>query len=135
MFIPKHEVSTKIALYDEHAERVLVMVYPGRAAYGLPGGHLEKDELPDAAIVREVEEELGITISEYERKDFFLHKDTRGKVILAYTGRLAFATIFDEPQKSFEFGKWVTRPEFEALPKISIGYRKFILENWPTTLA
>lgn len=135
MFIPRHEVSAKIALYDERGEHVLVMVYPGRGLHGLPGGHLEKGELADIAIVREVEEELGITISDYTRKDFFLNKDVEGKLILAYIGVLPIDTVFYEPQKSFEYGKWLTRPEFEALTNISLGYQKFVLENWPAKQA
>lgn len=135
MFIPRHEVSAKIALYDERGEHVLVMVYPGRDLYGLPGGHLEKDELADVAIVREVEEELGITISDYTRKDFFLNKDVEGKVVLAYVGTLPINTVFYEPQRTFEYGKWLTRQEFEALTNISLGYQKFVLENWPAKQA
>lgn len=135
MFIPRHEVSAKIALYDERAEHVLVMVYPGRGTCGLPGGHLEKDELADVAIVREVEEELGIVISDYVRKDFFLNKEVKGKVILAYTGTLAYETAFYEPHKGFEYGRWLTKSEFEALTNISSGYQSFVLKNWPVVQA
>ncbi len=135
MFAHKHEVSAKIALYDERAERVLVMVYPGRSVHGLPGGHVEKDESSDVTIVREVEEELGIAISDFARKDFFLHQESEGKLILAYTGRLSSDTVFEEPHRSFEYGKWFTKPEFEALTSISSGYQKFTLENWPHTNA
>lgn len=37
-----------------------------------PGGKLEQDELPEAALIRELEEEVGIIVTEYEQ---FHHVD------------------------------------------------------------
>jgi 8-oxo-dGTP diphosphatase len=43
--------------------RVLVAYHPYRRAWGLPGGFVEHDEQPDAALRREIGEELGISAS------------------------------------------------------------------------
>lgn len=37
-------------------------VHPGRVYYLFPGGHLEPDEAPEAAAVREAKEELGLAV-------------------------------------------------------------------------
>lgn len=134
MLTSKHHVSAKIALFDEAGEHVLLMFYPGRRLFGLPGGHVDKGEEPDTTIVRELEEELGLklSIADIQRKDFFLNKITRGKVILAYLGRIPRDTVFNEPHRSFEYGQWVTKQELDAIDTLATGYRQFILENWPT---
>ncbi len=51
------------ALVDDEGRVLLQQRAPGRAMAGLwefPGGKLEDGELPEAALVRELEEELGI---------------------------------------------------------------------------
>jgi 8-oxo-dGTP diphosphatase len=51
------------ALVDDERRVLLQQRAPGRAMAGLwefPGGKLEDSELPEAALVRELEEELGI---------------------------------------------------------------------------
>ena len=40
-------------------------LYPG--CWGLPGGHLESDETPEQALVREIREELGVTPTAFQR--------------------------------------------------------------------
>ena len=53
------------ALVDESGRVLLQRRAPGRAMAGLwefPGGKVEPDELPEAALVRELGEELGIQV-------------------------------------------------------------------------
>ena len=53
------------ALVDESGRVLLQQRRPGRAMAGLwefPGGKVEADELPEAALIREIEEELGIAV-------------------------------------------------------------------------
>ena len=55
-----------VALLDGDGRILLQQRAPGRAMAGLwefPGGKLEADELPEAALARELEEELGIGIA------------------------------------------------------------------------
>ena len=53
------------ALVDSDRRILLQQRAPGRAMAGLwefPGGKVESDELPEAALIREIEEELGVGI-------------------------------------------------------------------------
>jgi 8-oxo-dGTP diphosphatase len=54
------------ALVDSERRVLLQQRAPGRAMAGLwefPGGKVESGELPEAALVREIEEELGVAIA------------------------------------------------------------------------
>jgi len=54
-----------VALADESGRILLQQRAPGRMMAGLwefPGGKVEEGELPEAALVREIEEELGILL-------------------------------------------------------------------------
>ena len=54
-----------VALADESGRILLQQRAPGRSMAGLwefPGGKVEEGELPEAALVREIEEELGIRL-------------------------------------------------------------------------
>jgi 8-oxo-dGTP pyrophosphatase MutT (NUDIX family) len=83
---PRHRVSTKAALIDKATGRVLVTIL-GNGKYGMPGGHVENGETPDAAIRRELKEELSIEVPSLTRDDFW--KDPRGdRILLGYVGEL-----------------------------------------------
>jgi 8-oxo-dGTP diphosphatase len=54
-----------VALIDADNRVLLQQRAPGRAMAGLwefPGGKVEEGETPEAALVREIEEELGVTL-------------------------------------------------------------------------
>ena len=44
-----------------------------------PGGHVEQNESPDEAVIREVEEEVGITATFFKEEKFTLPADPHGK--------------------------------------------------------
>lgn len=121
-------VSTKIAIYSHDFTQVMIMKYPDR--YGLPGGHLEKGETPDQAIARELEEELGVTISPMKRTDFFLRGIDGKTVILGYTAIAPKGFIAQPSRPQKEHDIWVGREEVSAID-MSEGYKQLILENWP----
>jgi 8-oxo-dGTP diphosphatase len=105
---PLHPVSTKAILFSPDRKHVLVMQYLWenvRGNYGFPGGHLEIGEQADAAVVREVQEELGIIIENLTREDFWVHES--GKVILAYSGTLDKTIPLVPSQPDGEIGVWV----------------------------
>ena len=130
----KFFVSNKIAIYSHDLKSVLIMTYPRRAIFGLPGGHLDPGEEPETGMARELEEELGISVENIEKAGFFMRNflDVDGAtVILAYKtvapeGFETHPTDFDK-----EHALWMTPEEIPALD-MSEGYKKFILENWPT---
>lgn len=106
---PKHAVSTKAILLSPDGTHVLGMKYffEDESLYGrgLPGGHLEDAENPDEAVVREVEEELGIVVSDLERFSFTPHKD--GKIALLYRGILSTKTELHPSDPKREIGEWI----------------------------
>ncbi|MEM1105068.1 MAG: (deoxy)nucleoside triphosphate pyrophosphohydrolase [Pseudomonadota bacterium] len=60
-----------VALVDERGHILLAQRPEGKAMAGLwefPGGKVETGELPEAALVRELREELGIAVSEADLK-------------------------------------------------------------------
>lgn len=125
-----HFVSTKVALYSADKTKVLVMQYSAARA-GLPGGHLEADETPDQAIVREFREELGAALPPVTHADFFLRSSERGDVILGFTGTAPDDLTLAPPNPDYEHGVWVTRDELDNYD-LSSAYRTFVLSNWPS---
>lgn len=63
LFVPRHYVGAVGAIFND-AGQVLLMehVFRPHTPWGLPGGWVEQDEHPAAAVRREIEEELGITV-------------------------------------------------------------------------
>lgn len=51
-----------VAVFVVHEDRVLLLLHPKLGRWLPPGGHLEPNELPDEAAVREVEEETGVRV-------------------------------------------------------------------------
>lgn len=132
LFRPKHPVSAKIALYDSSTEHVLIMRYErNRVFYGLPGGHIERHETPDAAMLRELEEEAGVKLETYQRKDFFVTTPGANRLIVAYTGTLASDKNVSTPRPKEGVPVWMTRSELTQLKDISAAYKTFALQNWP----
>lgn len=138
MFRPRHEVSTKAALYNQAGTHVVLMQYVGRrngnVFYGLPGGHVEYRETPDEALERELLEEIGLAVPGIVRRDFFRAGDNV-RIILAYTGILPDDTVIEVPNPIEGEGKWFTKEELLALEKLGDDYRQFILAYWPEETA
>jgi ADP-ribose pyrophosphatase YjhB (NUDIX family) len=51
-----------VAVFAVHQGRVLLLKHPKLGRWLPPGGHIELNELPDEAAVREVEEETGVGV-------------------------------------------------------------------------
>ena len=127
---PKHTVSTKLSLYSHDLSSVLVMHYPVRGHYGLPGGHVEPRENPNDTIRRELLEELTLSVDVLKRTDFFLREGDHGSIILAFTA-IAPANVSVKPTNpNFEYGVWVEKNDITEID-MSEEYKRFVLENWP----
>lgn len=130
LFHTKHYVSVKLVMYSHDKKRVLVMRYPSRS--GLPGGHLDAKETPDQALQRELHEELGISVKDFKRVDFFLRGRKGNSVILGYIAIAPKNLKLNPPRPHKEYGEWVTRDELASI-NMSENYKAFILENWPSS--
>jgi len=113
----------------EDAGRVLLVlrdIEPGRGLWGLPGGYVDWDEHPEAALARECLEETGAVV---EAQDLVAvqHVVTgdEGIVILAYRARLTGGELGarDEVQQIGWF-----RPD--ALPPLAFASHRRILQGW-----
>ena len=131
---PKNVVSTKVALYSHDLASVLVMHYPIRNIHGLPGGHVEPQEHPDAAVRRELLEELTLSVDNLQRKDFFLRGGDKGPIILGYTAIAPEEVSIVPTEPSFEYAQWVPKEELGNIV-MTPEYHRFIIENWPNQQA
>src|SRR5579872_3049161 len=57
--ITRHFTATTFVVRDD---RVLLHLHPRQQMWLPPGGHIERDELPHAAALREIEEETGLQL-------------------------------------------------------------------------
>lgn len=130
MLRPKHAISTKLGLYSHDFNSVLLMHYPGRNIYGLPGGHVEKQEKPDDTMKREIFEELTLILDNLKRTDFFLTTGRQSRIILAYTAIAPVDVDMTPTNPKFEYGVWIAKDEIADID-MSQEYKRFVLESWP----
>jgi len=131
---PKHVVSTKLALYSHDHASVLLMHYPVRGHFGLPGGHVEPKEDPNETIKRELLEELTLSVDNLKRADFFLRSGDSGPIILAFTAVATKDVGIEPTDPKFEYGVWTTKDQLHGTD-MSVEYKRFVLENWPNQQA
>lgn len=122
-------VSCKCALYTPDGAKVLLSEYE-EGDYGLPGGHMDPDEMPDETIARELYEELGLRNLTLSRKDFWMHKN--GKLILGYTGSLDETTKMIIQDNELRNALWVEVALIEDGTVNVDSYEEFICKFKPT---
>jgi ADP-ribose pyrophosphatase YjhB (NUDIX family) len=122
-----------IALIED-AGRVLLGrrdIEPGRGLWGLPGGYVDWDEHPEAALVRECAEEMQVDVEPQELLDVqHIVLDEEGIVFLPYRARLigGEAAAGDEVQEVGWF-----RPN--GLPPLAFSSHRKVLQRWVQDVA
>ena len=103
----------------------------GRGTWSLPGGHLEFGESIEACAVREIDEEIGITIRDIRigpyTNDIFT-KENKHYVTLYVIARYASGVVqLKEPHKyeTWEWLEWPGLPEPLFLPLDNLLKQKF----------
>jgi 8-oxo-dGTP diphosphatase len=118
MAIPVVEVVC--ALIEDEAGRLLVAQRPANKHLGglweFPGGKIEPGETPQAALVREIAEELGCAAQAGEALSPVTHAYAEVTVrLIPFLARLVPADAVPEAREHAAL-RWVTRAEITALP-------------------
>ncbi len=122
-----------IALIED-AGRVLLGrrdIEPGRGLWGLPGGYVDWDEHPEAALVRECREEMRVEVEPLELLPLqHIIVDDEGIVFLPYRARLigGAPAAGDEVQEVGWF-----RPN--GLPPLAFPSHRQVLQRWVQDVA
>ena len=80
--LEKHFTASAIILNDE--QKVLLLYHKKLNVWLYPGGHIETNETPDEAILREVKEETALDIEIIGKRDMKL-EDTKADVSVLHT--------------------------------------------------
>jgi 8-oxo-dGTP pyrophosphatase MutT (NUDIX family) len=122
-----HRVTCKIALYNPNKSKVLIAEY-GPGSFGLIGGHLEQNEKPEDAVLREIKEEIGIDYrGKLEKADFFMHHN--GKIILGFVGELSESEDINMEEREFSRVFWANIDDIRSGKQPVESYEEFILNN------
>lgn len=115
-----------------HKNKVLLRVHDKFKIWLSIGGHIELDEDPNEAAVREVKEEVGLDIKLYDDHQLFKGGDDKDKQLIPPVGlsrhfvnpthehicNTYFATSDSDtviPEKETDVWKWVTKEELKTM--------------------
>jgi 8-oxo-dGTP diphosphatase len=122
-----------IALIEDRGRVLLGRrdIEPGRGLWGLPGGYVDWDEHPEAAVVRECSEEMEVQVEPVELlRVQHIILDDEGIVFLPYRARLVGGqpVAGDEVQEVGWF-----RPD--DLPPLAFASHRQVLQRWVQDVA
>jgi len=130
--IDKRPVSVLIPYYLENGKAFVFLQKRSPDAKRLPsffgffGGGLEPNESPEQGLKREIKEELGIDISNY---DFFAHYEFVGAIMDVYAMRVKKSFVEETSIGEGEFGKFFDYSEMIESSMI-VNKDKLILSNF-----
>ena len=103
--------------------KILVCRGIGDSVWEFPGGRLHEGEAPVDGLVREIQEELGVTVTNVKPLrvlSSFHYKDKVHQVYIAYTCAYDGSPLHIDSGELEEYA-WVTREELHALPMFEDG--------------
>lgn len=122
---PRHRVSAKIALLNLVGDRVL-MTRTHDGGFGLPGGHVEYDELPEDAIIRELKEELGLIYNGPLTKADFWRDARTDRILLGFIGQLDEAVELKLDQREVAGVIWASIEDFDRGSVATMSYEAYV---------
>ena len=109
---PQYNVAVSMIVVNEEKDEILLIQQYGRPSYILVAGYVGRGEALEDAVIREVREETGMTVShmKFNRTQFFEKSDT---LMCNFT---AFVKDSSELHTNYEVDKyaWFTRDEARA---------------------
>ena len=129
-----HEkIDFTVEVFVVYKKKVLLRIHDKAKIWLSVGGHIELDEDPNEAAIREVKEEVGLDIILYDNREF-KHKDEQGQeliapmflkrhfmsnainhehIVLTYIASSLTDNVI--PEKTDDQWKWVTQEELEVM--------------------
>lgn len=127
-----HEkIDFTVEVFIVHEEKVLLRKHDKYSIWLSVGGHIELDEDPNEAAIREVKEEVGLDVELYDTREYFgdekvnelippislnRHKinDLHEHVTLVYFAKSNTDNII--PEKETDEWKWFTKEDLDNVP-------------------
>ena len=137
-FVHFREPKVGVSVLVEQGGQVLLVqraVEPGKGRWSLPSGFLEWDETPEAAVLRECEEESGLELSSLELLEVVHYRDDyRGPgVSLLYRGVVAGGALRAGDDAAAV--RFFAPEELPPLKSIAFRGHRRVLEHWLTARA
>ena len=109
---PQYNVAVSMIVVNEEKDEILLIQQYGRPSYILVAGYVSRGEALEDAVVREVREETGMTVSrvKFNRTQFFEKSDT---LMCNFTAFVKDASELD-PNYEIDACQWFTRDEARA---------------------
>ena len=109
---PQYNVAVSMIVVNEEKDEILLIQQYGRPSYILVAGYVSRGEALEDAVVREVREETGMTVSriKFNRTQFFEKSDT---LMCNFTAFVKDSSDLD-PNYEIDSYAWFTRDEARA---------------------
>lgn len=73
-----------VSCYIIEQEKVLLLYHPKHQKWLPPGGHLEKDEIPEEGVIREVLEETGLHVELFSDEELWIEEWNARSLVRPY---------------------------------------------------
>lgn len=130
------EIDFTVGVFIVYKNRLLLRLHDKHNLWLTPGGHIELDETPEQAAIREIQEEVGLTVELYKGNKIFDYTTEKYQELVPPMGLnvhfvneehrhlefVYFGTVQDntikEPETHEKSGgiRWVTKEELLASP-------------------